>query len=153
MVALLIKRRGLLLRLRNSLPREVGLNEKNLDDLLDKAPNPGIFSKIFCCAKNTDVAVQLIKEIDEQLKELAKKEYAASAVFVTFETEENKMRVLEGMAVPKARKNWLDEKLMFDGKVLNVIEPGEPNSIRWADLDETLLVRCCNYFYVYPVSH
>lgn len=141
MVGKLIRRRRLLLQLRNCLPRNVGLNEKNLDDVLDKAHNPNIFSKLFCCAKNTDIAIQEIKEIDEKLKELAKKEYAASGVFVTFETEEHQTRVLEGMAVPKLRKNWLDDNLKFEGEILNIIVPGEPNSIRWDDLDESVWVR------------
>ena len=142
MVALLIRRRRLLLQLRNCLPRDVGLNEKNLDDLLDKAHNPSILAKLFGCAKNTDLTIETIKDIDEQLRELAKKEYDASAVFITFETEENQKRILSEMAVPKARsKNWLDDKLKFDGKVLNIVEPGEPTSIRWADLDESAWVR------------
>ena len=78
---------------------------------------------------------------------LAQLEYHVKNVFVTFETEEDQRKVLTALSVGynNARKNNVDAlddpKYAFKGKVLDVCEPEEPNTIRWQDLNSSLITR------------
>ena len=75
----------------------------------------------------------------------AQLEYPVTNVFVTFETEEDQRRVLENMCVgyTAAKKNDVnalsDQKYLFRGeRVLDVVEPEEPSTIRWQDLNASM---------------
>ena len=70
------------------------------------------------------------------------------------EHRENQQRaVLEKLSIGNLnvffnKKGSLPDEYLFRGnKVLKVIEPNEPNSIRWNDLDESFFVRTNTLFF------
>lgn len=135
-------RRYLLLDLRNSLPRDLGIDEKKLEDLVGKANEPSSLKKLLCCAKSIDVIVRKIRALDKEIETLGKLDYDASGVFITFEREEHKQRVLNAMQAPLFRRGREDKELhSFKGVALNMTEPDEPSAIHWDDLEEGSLVR------------
>jgi hypothetical protein len=74
---------------------------------------------------------------------LSQQHYPASEVFVTFETEAAQRKVLSALSVgtlASLRQNKhavASDKYLFRGeRVLSVLEPDEPNTIRWQDLNE-----------------
>ena len=79
---------------------------------------------------------------------LAQLEYPVTNVFITFETEEDQRRVLSNLSVgyKTAKKNdksaLKDPKFLFRGEhVLDVVEPEEPSTIRWQDLNSSIAQR------------
>lgn len=88
-----------------------------------------------------------IKATSAKIKELEQKEYDASAVFVTFETERGQRTALE--ALNFSRLEVLtnkpvsgDTSAIFRDTVLNCYEASEPNAVRWKDLK-------CTHFEIY----
>lgn len=84
----------------------------------------------------------------ETCVELLKQPYPASAVFVTFETEQCQRSVLElltvgSIAVAMNDARELAPQHVFRGNlVLDIQEAVEPSAIRWKDLNKSLTVRC-----------
>lgn len=79
---------------------------------------------------------------------LAQLEYPVTNVFVTFETEEDQRKVLEELCVgyKNGQNNnsdaLSDKKYMFRGEfVLDAVEPEEPSTIRWQDLNASMTQR------------
>ena len=64
-------------------------------------------------------------------------------MFVTFEKEAHQREVLDSLEIGNyhVQKNNVDvlknRNLLFEGKVLQVSESVEPNSVRWRDLNST----------------
>jgi hypothetical protein len=76
----------------------------------------------------------LIKVLDEKIRDLAVLERNVTTVFITFETEAAQRKVLSIMKTA----DGFDKKYCFrDDFYLNIYEPAEPSSIRWADLNES----------------
>lgn len=77
-----------------------------------------------------------------KIQGLAQRNHPVSSIFVTFETEAAQRRVLSALNVGKYATNHQnrdavsDPKYLFKGTVLRVVEPEEPSSIRWQDLNE-----------------
>lgn len=88
-----------------------------------------------------DRVVKLTKEI----KELQKVEYEVSHVFVTFETENGQRAALDALSVGEldilTNNTSRNPECVFQGRVLRVQEPTEPNAVRWLDLSSTFLGR------------
>ena len=87
-----------------------------------------------------------IEKLDDQIQnDLALREYDVSNVFVIFETEpaqQEALRQLACLGIEKIRNNAgaLPSEMLFRGeKLLAVKEPPEPSSVRWKDLDETVV--------------
>jgi len=90
---------------------------------------------------------QIVKQTDI-IREACDRKYGACEVFVTFENQASQIAALEALSVSRIAvwKNdgsALGERqkdLLFREKhVLRVIEPPEPSSVRWLDLDEGFL--------------
>ena len=135
-----------MLVLRNSLPRDVGLDENNLDDLIGKAREPGALGKYLCCAKEVDSVVKNIHALDKEISILGKLNYDVSEVFITFEKEEHQQRVLNAMQMSLLCTRKRDDKFSFNGINLNICEAAEPSAVRWDDLEEGSIVRAVFYF-------
>lgn len=134
-VELLVKRRELLLSLKLLLPG-VSLTREQLDKEATEGKNKKKVSS------NVRKGEQVEEEIKEYLKR--KRDHPARSVFVTFETEKDQRKVLEGLTDESfaARQNNIDSvsepRHLFRGKhVLEAVEPEEPSSIRWQDLSST----------------
>ena len=77
-----------------------------------------------------------------EVKGLSQLDYPTTSIFLTFETEKAQRDVLATLSVSKSdalrnnTKALKDEKHLFRGKhVLEIIEPEEPSTIRWSNLN------------------
>lgn len=86
------------------------------------------------------VLVDRIFKLTEEIKELQKRHYDVTEIFVTFETEAGQRTALSALKVPGkidlAMNNTsrVASSTLFQGRVLNVEEAPEPNAVRWRDL-------------------
>lgn len=136
LVAKLVKRRKLLLNLKNRLPAHIPFCPEGLEMTVLKCPEPGFFSRLLCFNSGPKDLYDKIGAIDAEIEATADQVYPASSVFITFETEEMQRRVLEEMTYPTLCQGVVDSRFKWEGMLLNVTEPDEPSSIRWDDLDE-----------------
>ena len=136
----LVELRQLMLTLNNALPREVGLDEKHLDEVVGLAWEPSIFTKLFCCKKNIDALVQNINDLQAEVNVLGQQNYDVSGVFITLNREEDQQRILEAMQTRLVFGPRKEQNLLFRETALNVKQPGEPSSVRWHELKEERLV-------------
>lgn len=88
-----------------------------------------------------DVLVEKIEKFTEEIKELQKERYTASHVYVTFETEEGQRTALDALKVGRINgflnnTNAVSPECLFEGRILRVVEPTEPNTIRWLDISK-----------------
>ena len=86
-----------------------------------------------------DVLVNKIFDLTEEIKGLLNETYHVTKVFVTFETEAGQRTCLEALSTSKLiiqMNQWksLPPSTVFEGRVLDVVEPVEPNTVRWLDL-------------------
>jgi hypothetical protein len=77
-----------------------------------------------------------------EIKGLSQLDNPVTSIFITFETEKAQREILSTLCVSKSdalcnNKNALkDKKHIFRGKhVLEIIEPDEPSTIRWSNLN------------------
>ena len=101
----------------------------------------------FSSSKSAEKLVNKIAVLTEEIKELQKKEYKASKVFVTFETEVSQRAALEALTVGgfHLHRNYnlsmKSEHFFRSTRVLKVRQPCEPNDVRWLDLSAGKLKR------------
>jgi hypothetical protein len=146
LIAVLVTRRELLATLENLQPAGVAMDPNDIESAVEMAePIPWYYKLI--CAMDAKTLQMEIEKINEQiLTDLAKRQYDVSNVFIVFETEHAQQEALREMAVlgiDKFRNNTsaLPSDLLFRGKkVLDVKEPPELSSVRWKDLDESVMV-------------
>lgn len=97
--------------------------------------------------------------LKKKIIELQEKEYAVSQIFVTYETENGQRAALSALQlgwwdILTDNKNAVTQNCLFQGKLLHIVQPAEPNAVRWLDLDDkpmrvftmsliTLLINCC----------
>mmetsp|Transcript_19235 Transcript_19235/g.34822 ORF Transcript_19235/g.34822 Transcript_19235/m.34822 type:complete len:115 (+) Transcript_19235:1158-1502(+) len=86
--------------------------------------------------------------MNETCRELLHQSYPASAVFVTFQTEECQRRVLKALRVGSIyvatndSSHIEDPNHVFCGKlVLDVEEVVEPSAIRWKDFNKSMTAK------------
>jgi hypothetical protein len=82
-----------------------------------------------------DALVEKISKLTQEIMELQEKNYAATNVFVTFETEEGQRTSLDALNVGYFSSSVAPECL-FDGKVLRVTQPTEPNAGKFFNWDD-----------------
>eukprot|EP00529_Nitzschia_sp_RCC80_P003922 CAMPEP_0113487328 /NCGR_PEP_ID=MMETSP0014_2-20120614/25452_1 /TAXON_ID=2857 /ORGANISM="Nitzschia sp." /LENGTH=1050 /DNA_ID=CAMNT_0000381021 /DNA_START=457 /DNA_END=3609 /DNA_ORIENTATION=- /assembly_acc=CAM_ASM_000159 len=98
---------------------------------------------IFGMMLPSDKLYERMKVLKEEIKVLQEKDYTASQVFVTFETEEGQRTALAALKVGlldlyRQNKHAVSSECLFRGEILlNVIQPAEPNAVRWLDLDQS----------------
>lgn len=132
----LVKKRKLLLKLKNRLPPHIKFCAEDLELTVLQCPEPGLFRRILFCSSGPKDLYDKVQAIDKEIEALAGRVYPTSSVYVTFETEAMQRRVLAQMSYPKLFKGAVDSDYIFEGQVLDIDEPDEPSSIRWYDLDE-----------------
>jgi uncharacterized membrane protein YqjE len=140
----LTTRREILHQLELMLPPGTPLNKRSLKAEAMKASKNATFNSRFSTGV-PDLYVKL-KVTNTQLKQELKETKAlpTTNVFVTFETEKGQREVLQALTVGiiAAHNNdttsLSDPKWLFRGsRVLEVVEPGEPSTIRWQELNAT----------------
>jgi hypothetical protein len=153
----MIHRRVLRSRLKELLPKKFDLDDEDQvrvevarllkeQEMERKGPLDLIFGcivlpilRIMDISLSPDVLVDRTFQLTDEIKELMKKKYNVTKVFVTFETEVGQRNCLEALSTSKmsVRMNDVDNVLpniVFRGRILHVTEPVEPNTVRWMDL-------------------
>jgi hypothetical protein len=148
LVAQLMLRRSNISHLEDLMPPGEAVNPKKLDTAVDMAFPVPWYSRLL----GTLDAKILKKSIDESntliYDDLSQREYGVSEVFVVYETEASQQAALKALRIPhfQVLRNNVSalekNEYAFRGQhVLRVIEPAEPSSVRWQDLDESWMVR------------
>jgi len=156
LIAALVKRRDLLVQLESLQPAGVNVNRSaGLSVAVGSATPVPWYSKLMGTMDAETIQTEL-KRLDTLIQtDLALREYDVSDVFVIFETEEAQQKALKQLAclgIDKFRNNTaaLPSNLLFRGStVLAVKEPPEPSSVRWKDLDETVLKQLTQRFFTF----
>lgn len=122
----------------------------------------GCIGMLLCCIRplmkplgymlNADELYTKITKITEEIKELQKKKYRATTVFVTFETEHGQRNALTCLSIGKldrgmGRKGALgNTDHLFKGKyLLDCQEPPEPDAVRYDELSFGLISKTIRY--------
>ena len=157
LVQQLINRRILKNKLRAQLPKGVDMEEEDVVRehvsriLKEREQDPaGCLAcicgctllpilRIFNLFLPPDVLVERISKTTDRIRELQKERYDVEEVYVTFETEIGQRTALEAlstgrMTIAMNMKDHVPPSTVFQGRVLLVEEPAEPNSIRWLDI-------------------
>jgi hypothetical protein len=131
----LVQRRILYAKIRKLITSKY--KPKDTEDLLQIAhkirSGRNMFSTLwFKIFKGLPEQIQELMKFDTKIQYLASKDYDVSSVFVTFETEESQREILSVLT----NKKLSDKKYLFHGEFLEIMEPAEPSSIRWKDINE-----------------
>ena len=158
----LVKRRQKYIHLQMMMPGATRLNRHNLKKQVEDIPPMGwskwLYMSGMHLAFSPKSVYNAILRCEEGIEELSKKKYVVANVFATFETEEAQRRCLKELNVSHRnfkRNNLgaLPENLRFRKKhVLDVNKPVEPDSVRWQDLEETVLVLMKQRFITYILT-
>uniref|UniRef100_A0A7R9VPM3 CSC1/OSCA1-like cytosolic domain-containing protein n=1 Tax=Pseudictyota dubia TaxID=2749911 RepID=A0A7R9VPM3_9STRA len=153
----LFLRRIFIDKLRRRLPEGVDMEDeeqvkREVDALLvqNESRERGCLERVCSCTVvpilrlfnfflSADDLFERIKLWTDKVKEAQNRKYNVAEVYVTFETEEGQRAALAALSVSKLdlwrqNKNAVAPNALFRGKVLKVVEPAEPNSVRWQDL-------------------
>ena len=143
----LIKRREILRAIKDLLPdenKDTSLeNIKKIADHIRKNRSAlqHFFAKVFSGIPEYE---KMLLDLNNRIIALCDETYPASSVFFTFETEKWQRYILDDLVVAPVHisKNNIGvlkkPKYLFRGyHMLNVVEPAEPSTIRWLDLDVT----------------
>ena len=110
---------------------------EGLSDFKKKLIGVGLSNDVSNMRKN-------ILKIDDEIRELCKKEYSAQKVFVVFETEASQRACLKEMTIgtiPALMDTAMNipEAMRFRGtNILSVNEAPEPTDVIWVNLETTI---------------
>ena len=146
LVAAMIKRRTLTAALQSLQPANVTVDHQHTENYVKTALDVPWYLRIFF--SDAPSIQKHIHEIDERIKnDLSQRNYGVSNVFCIFETEASQQAALAALSVRGVdilRNNItaVSEVDRFRGNhLLSVQEPPEPSTIRWKDLDESLILK------------
>ena len=110
--------------------------------LLDCAVIPLL--NVFNIALSVDKLADKIDILTDEIKELQERKFNATEVYITFESEEGQRTALAALTVGKVnilmnRTGAVSQGNLFQGRILKVKEPEEPNAIRWMDLSASTM--------------
>jgi len=156
----LVKRRKLLLQIENLVEEGKKFNAGDLEGAVAASLPVAGWKKLIFRAKDAQSIKENIEVITEEIKELQKKTYDVEKVFVTFEEEEMQRKVLKVLTVAKSKifSNNIDahsqhpQYLFRDKIVLGVQEPLEPSTIRWHNLNATILATVFQQLVTYFIT-
>ena len=155
----LVMRRIFRNKLRQLLPPNVNLDDeaevaREVDAHVVKrnAQERGCLEKMFWCFvvpllrlppfhmfHHAETLVEKIDFWTNKVKELQKRKYHVTNVFVTFETEEGQRSALAALRVgtielARQHSHKIGPHALFHGRILKVVVPAEPNAIRWREM-------------------
>lgn len=105
------------------------------------------WKRYFLLQKSAKELLLKVKKIKAVAEELAREEMNVSTVFVTFDTERSQRLALNAALSSSGlqrllRRRRVPGELKFRGQyMLHVVEPAEPSSVRWHNLDESLVTK------------
>jgi hypothetical protein len=140
----LLQRCSLVAKLEQLQSRDIVVDPQNIEKAVATALPVPWYQKVLG-SLDAETIQQRIAAMDALIKnDLSERQYDVSEVFVVYETEEAQQAALQALQLPglKVARNdtsGVDENLIFRAKqLLYCVEPQEPDTIRWQDLDETL---------------
>jgi hypothetical protein len=144
LVRYLVERRELLRMVQGLLEPGTSLDKLTLARLAAKEERERSVFQTFVATFKPGLPERVARlvALTAKVQGMAQQEYPATNIFVTFETEDAQRRVLTELSVGSRDvsqnriKKLAKESYAFQGRVLAVEEPEEPNTIRWADLNE-----------------
>lgn len=142
LVQALIRRRKLILQLKNMVPNLQDFDSDNLEDIVSLCPRVPRWKKFLCFASLPQDIYFSIQKEELIIQDLSKKQYSVSSVFIIFETEQSHRDVLHTMSLPLLRQPLIDQHYKFNGITLDITSTEEPDAIRWQDLNVPLFVSC-----------
>ena len=150
----LIKRRQLINQFREMLDDVEDFDIDDLESNVEKAKAVPTWKQVLFRA-DTPESVRLSIEMESiKIDELVNNVYKISSVIVTFQTEDEKVKVMNRLVVPILRPSWVPKEYQYqyvendqDKVRLKVVEPAEPSAIRWEDLNVSFLVRRVSYLF------
>mmetsp|Transcript_12313 Transcript_12313/g.18239 ORF Transcript_12313/g.18239 Transcript_12313/m.18239 type:complete len:794 (+) Transcript_12313:306-2687(+) len=151
LVRALSQRRDYLLQLEMLTPCDIKFNKNDLKEMAEVALPLSLY-KWMTAYYNGKQLYKAIVELDKKIEDLSHFSHDCTSVFLSFETEATQQAVLEAFSTRNCSKfccgkHALPKNLRFRGKhLLNIVEPAEPDSVRWQDLDETRLQKACQLF-------
>jgi hypothetical protein len=157
MLELLVARRVHRNNLRIMLPKGIDMEDEDgvrtavAQLVRDRESEPrGCIWAIFACTAlpilnlfnimlPPEVLVDRVFKLTERIKELQKKKYDVSRVFVTFETEDGQRNALQALSNGRVNimmnlVSGVAPSIVFKDRLLHIEEPVEPNAIRWLSL-------------------
>jgi hypothetical protein len=160
LVRRMVNRRVFQNQLRMKLPKDIDLEDKTAvraavgEIIRNQAEiEKGCFGRLLDCAVfpllnvlnmflPVDKLADKIDVLTDEIKELQGRKFNATQVYVTFESEEGQRTALAALTVGKFdillnRTSAVSQGNLFQGRILQVSEPEEPNAIRWTDLSAT----------------
>eukprot|EP00547_Thalassionema_nitzschioides_P011631 CAMPEP_0194259932 /NCGR_PEP_ID=MMETSP0158-20130606/44770_1 /TAXON_ID=33649 /ORGANISM="Thalassionema nitzschioides, Strain L26-B" /LENGTH=921 /DNA_ID=CAMNT_0038999929 /DNA_START=126 /DNA_END=2891 /DNA_ORIENTATION=- len=144
----LVKRRKLLLKLRNKIPAHIKFKTEDLETMIRHCIKSANRNK-FICFSNPKNIYDKVKKIDREIEACVGQDFPVSSVYITLETEEMQRKVLSEMIYPTFNPGIIDRKFTFKGNALKIDEPDEPSAVRWLDLEESnkvrIIQRICTY--------
>jgi len=152
LVEALVQRRELLQRIERIVPDHESLPQREdyvieMANLIQNERNV-LFRLCAACGlyKGVPEYCKLLVRLNGKILYLASKDYPATNIFITFETEASQKQMLSKLMVAhisagKNRKKDIEEvnHLFRKQHALHVEEAMEPSSIRWIDLNTTTL--------------
>ncbi len=104
-----------------------------------------------------DVIWERVKAANAKIKELEQKEYDASAVFVTFETEQGQRTAMTALNFSQLEiftnnAYNADPSAIFRDTVLNCSEAADPDAVRYNDLKYSFLEICLRQLCTFGVT-
>jgi hypothetical protein len=99
---------------------------------------------VFNMFLSVDKLADKIDILTDEIKDLQGQKFNVTEVYVTFESEEGQRTALAALTVGKLdvflnRTSAVSQGNLFQGRILKVSEPEEPNAIRWMDLSSTTI--------------
>ena len=129
LVGALIRRRRLVKKLSESLPVGVDVTDESaVADAVADCPGRGYFG-LQILSTNAQKQYSKVKDMEEKIRELGKRDYRAVAVFVTFETERGQRNALHALTTGTMDiwRNKLDT-YKLSGNTMKVHEKSENTS-------------------------
>ena len=156
LIAALVQRRELLVQLESLQPAGVYVDRHADISIAVATAEPVPWYLKLIGTKSAETIQAEIEKLDTLIQtDLALRHYNVSNVFVIFETEKAQQKALKQLAclgIDKFRNNTnaLPSDLLFRGNTLLAVkEPPEPSSVRWKDLDETVVKQLTQRFFTF----
>ena len=147
----LVECRNVMNRIKDILPVGTSLSETSLAGIaaLCEAERKTFQNFLTKIGLRTDIATLYNRNVvlTSKIRGLSQINYPATKVYITFETETAQRTALMNLSVgrltiTKNKVEKLKKKHLFRGNlVLDVNEPEEPSTVRWQDLNATILQR------------
>ncbi|KAI2513792.1 Calcium-activated chloride channel [Fragilaria crotonensis] len=146
LIRTLEKRRTTIQQMKYLIQPGIQFDPTDLDKMANQCLPVPRWKRYFLLQKSAEELQLKVKKIEAAAEALAREEMNVSTVFVTFDTERSQRLALNALSSSGLqrllRPRRVPGELKFRGQyTLHVVEPAEPSSVRWHNLDESLVTK------------